>query len=60
MDTKGELNAEKLKEKRLENNVLIVNLLGLILMEQILIWMLKLVKYTIASIHHLKHYYTSL
>ena len=51
-DTKTEMNTQNLKDKMLSNNMLIVNFLELILMKNILICMLKLVKYTITLIDY--------
>ena len=56
-DTKTEMNTQNLKDKMLSNNMLIVNFLELILMKNILICMLKLVKYTITLIDYLKNLY---
>ena len=56
-DAKTEMNTQNLKDKMLSNNMLIVNFLELILMKNILICMLKLVKYTITLIDYLKNLY---
>ena len=56
-DTKTEMHTQNLKDKMLSNNMLIVNFLELILMKNILICMLKLVKYTITLIDYLKNLY---
>ena len=56
-DTKTEMNTQNLKDKMLSNNMLIVNFLELILMKNILICMLKLVKYTITLTDYLKNLY---
>ena len=53
-DRKTEINTKKLKNKSQQEKSLVVNLLGLILMDKILICMLKLVKYTITLINHVK------
>ena len=53
-DRKTEINTKKLKNKSQQEKSLVVNLLELILMDKILICMLKLVKYTITLINHVK------
>ena len=58
VDEKGQKGRDNHKEIERENtikNILIVNLLELNFMKSILTCMMKLVKYTIAVINHLKY-----
>ena len=58
VDEKGHIDRDeekRQKDKRQQKNNLVVNLLELILIKRILIFMLKLVKYTITSMNKIKN-----
>ena len=58
VDEKGHIDRDeekRQKDKKQQKNNLVVNLLELILIKRILIFMLKLVKYTITSMNKIKN-----